>query len=137
MSRPERTLERFGNYWGESTVVNETAIMDDEGNLLPAGQVGEMQHLLVHDLGRPDAPMEHGLVQDYQQHRWPGPVQDRLPFEASSNHLLQLVLHRVRPGGKDRPELRKIVWDAAVTCAFAVSRLAPGCRKTRTIDFPG
>lgn len=44
MSRPERTLERFGNYWGESTVVNETAIMDDEGNLLPPGQVGEIVH---------------------------------------------------------------------------------------------
>jgi long-chain acyl-CoA synthetase len=44
MSRPERTLERFGNYWGESTVINDTAIMDDEGNLLPPGQVGEIVH---------------------------------------------------------------------------------------------
>lgn len=44
MSRPDRTLERFGNYWGESTVVNETAIMDDDGNLLPRGQVGEIVH---------------------------------------------------------------------------------------------
>jgi long-chain acyl-CoA synthetase len=44
MSRPERTLERFGNYWGESTVVNETAIMDDQGNLLPPGEVGEIVH---------------------------------------------------------------------------------------------
>jgi long-chain acyl-CoA synthetase len=44
MSRPERTLERFGNYWGESTVVNETGIMDDLGNLLPPGQIGEIVH---------------------------------------------------------------------------------------------
>jgi len=44
MSRPDRTLQRFGNYWGESTVVNETAIMDDDGNLLPPGQVGEIVH---------------------------------------------------------------------------------------------
>jgi long-chain acyl-CoA synthetase len=44
MSRPDRTLERFGNYWGESTVVNETAVMDDEGRLLPPGEVGEIVH---------------------------------------------------------------------------------------------
>jgi long-chain acyl-CoA synthetase len=44
MSRPERTLQRFGNYWGESTVINETAIMDDEGRLLPPGQIGEIVH---------------------------------------------------------------------------------------------
>ena len=37
-------LERFGNYWGESLIVNETAIMDDNGNLLPRGQVGELVH---------------------------------------------------------------------------------------------
>src|SRR6266403_5999019 len=36
MSRPEVQLNRFGNYWGESLIVNETAIMDDDGNLLPA-----------------------------------------------------------------------------------------------------
>ena len=29
MSQPDRQLERFGNYWGESLIVNETAIMDD------------------------------------------------------------------------------------------------------------
>ena len=44
LSRPDRTLKRFGNYWGESTVVNETAIMDDAGNLLPPGQIGEIVH---------------------------------------------------------------------------------------------
>jgi len=44
MSRPERQLERFGNYWGESLIVNETAIMDDEGRLLPPGQAGELVH---------------------------------------------------------------------------------------------
>jgi long-chain acyl-CoA synthetase len=44
MSQPDRQLERFGNYWGESLIVNETAIMDDEGNLLPRGQIGELVH---------------------------------------------------------------------------------------------
>jgi long-chain acyl-CoA synthetase len=44
MSRPEVQLDRFGNYWGESLIVNETAIMDDNGNLLPRGEVGELVH---------------------------------------------------------------------------------------------
>lgn len=44
MSQPDRQLARFGNYWGESTLVNETAIMDDAGNLLGVGQVGEIVH---------------------------------------------------------------------------------------------
>ena len=44
MSQPDRQLARFGNYWGESMIVNETAIMDDDGNLLPPGQIGELVH---------------------------------------------------------------------------------------------
>src|SRR5260370_7005789 len=44
MSRPEVQLDRFGNYWGESLIVNETAIMDDNGNLLPRGEIGELVH---------------------------------------------------------------------------------------------
>ncbi len=44
MSQPDRPLERFGNYWGESLIVNETAIMDDNGNLLPRGEIGELVH---------------------------------------------------------------------------------------------
>jgi long-chain acyl-CoA synthetase len=44
MSRPEVQLNRFGNYWGESLIVNETAIMDENGNLLSRGQVGELVH---------------------------------------------------------------------------------------------
>lgn len=44
MSQPDRQLKRFGNYWGESLMVNETAIMDDDGNLLPRGQAGELVH---------------------------------------------------------------------------------------------
>ena len=28
MSQPDVQLKRFGNYWGESLIVNETAIMD-------------------------------------------------------------------------------------------------------------
>ena len=37
-------LTRFGNYWGDSLIVNETAIMDENGNLLPRGQPGELVH---------------------------------------------------------------------------------------------
>ncbi|KIZ39473.1 MULTISPECIES: AMP-binding protein [Rhodopseudomonas] len=44
MSQPDRQLERFGNYWGESMIVNETAIMDDDGHLLPPGEIGELVH---------------------------------------------------------------------------------------------
>jgi long-chain acyl-CoA synthetase len=44
MSQPDRQLQRFGNYWGESLIVNETAIMDDHGRLLPRGEVGELVH---------------------------------------------------------------------------------------------
>ena len=44
MSQPDRQLKRFGNYWGESMIVNETAIMDDDGNLLPRNQIGEIVH---------------------------------------------------------------------------------------------
>lgn len=35
---------RDANYWGLSGLACETAIMDDEGRLLPAGEVGEIVH---------------------------------------------------------------------------------------------
>lgn len=34
--------KRFGSYWGVGTLVNEVAVMDDGGELLPPGQVGEI-----------------------------------------------------------------------------------------------
>ncbi len=40
--RPEWQLEKSGNYWGESALTLDTAVMDDNGNLLPANQVGEI-----------------------------------------------------------------------------------------------
>ncbi len=40
--RPEQQLKRFGAYWGVATLVNEMAVMDDDGNLLGAGEVGEI-----------------------------------------------------------------------------------------------
>ncbi|WP_313802399.1 class I adenylate-forming enzyme family protein [Sphingobium sp.] len=40
--RPEEQLRRFGNYWGQGVLGNDVAIMDDLGNLLPAGQIGEI-----------------------------------------------------------------------------------------------
>jgi long-chain acyl-CoA synthetase len=43
-ARPERQLLRFGNYWGEATLINEAAIMDDDGNILPRGEIGELVH---------------------------------------------------------------------------------------------
>lgn len=44
MFKPEEQLRRFGPYWGISAYVNETAIMDDEGNLLDNGAIGEIVH---------------------------------------------------------------------------------------------
>lgn len=44
MFKPEEQLRRFGPYWGSSTFANETAIMDDDGQLLGQGQVGEIVH---------------------------------------------------------------------------------------------
>ena len=44
MSRPDRALARFGNYWGESLLINESAIMDDQGHILPVNTVGELVH---------------------------------------------------------------------------------------------
>jgi len=35
---------RDANYWGLSGLACETAVMDDEGRLLPAGEVGEIVH---------------------------------------------------------------------------------------------
>lgn len=40
--RPEWQLKKTGNYWGEPALCVETAIMDDKGNILPQGEVGEI-----------------------------------------------------------------------------------------------
>lgn len=42
--RPMDNPDRDANYWGISGTVCETAVMDDEGHLLPAGEVGEIVH---------------------------------------------------------------------------------------------
>lgn len=42
--RPEQQLQRFGTYWGTATMVNDLAVMDDEGKLLGHGEVGEIVH---------------------------------------------------------------------------------------------
>ena len=42
--RPEQQLQRFGSYWGESSIIDDTAIMDDDGRLLPPGEIGEIVH---------------------------------------------------------------------------------------------
>jgi long-chain acyl-CoA synthetase len=42
--KPELQLEKIGPYWGDSCIATETAIMDDAGNLLPAGEIGEVVH---------------------------------------------------------------------------------------------
>lgn len=41
---PDQQLQRFGNYWGLPTTVNELAIMDESGHLLAHGEVGEIVH---------------------------------------------------------------------------------------------
>jgi len=42
--RPEEQLRRFGSYWGNSTLINDTALMDDKGNFLGSNEVGEIVH---------------------------------------------------------------------------------------------
>lgn len=42
--KPEYQLSKTGSYWGEPNLINDLAIMDDEGNILPPGQVGEIVH---------------------------------------------------------------------------------------------
>ena len=42
--RPLAHPGRDANYWGQSLVTCETAVMDDEGRLLGPGQVGEIVH---------------------------------------------------------------------------------------------
>ncbi|OEH91832.1 AMP-binding protein [Bacillus solimangrovi] len=42
--KSEEQLRRFGSYWGTSSLINDTAIMDDEGNFLTNNQVGEIVH---------------------------------------------------------------------------------------------
>lgn len=42
--KPEVQLTKIGSYWGSSAILNETAVMDDDGNMLPQGEVGEIVH---------------------------------------------------------------------------------------------
>ncbi len=42
--KPRYQLTKIGPYWGDENVGTETAIMDDAGNLLPPGVVGEIVH---------------------------------------------------------------------------------------------
>ncbi|RCX09693.1 AMP-binding protein [Extensimonas vulgaris] len=42
--RPEEQLRRFGSYWGVSALINDTAVMDDQGNILGPNEVGEIVH---------------------------------------------------------------------------------------------
>ncbi len=40
--RPEWQLKKKGNYWGESALTLDTAVMDEMGNLLGMNQIGEI-----------------------------------------------------------------------------------------------
>lgn len=42
--KPEQQLKRFGSYWGTTAILNDTAVMDDDGNILTKGQLGEIVH---------------------------------------------------------------------------------------------
>ncbi|WP_078428047.1 class I adenylate-forming enzyme family protein [Alkalihalobacterium alkalinitrilicum] len=44
MFKPEYQLSKIGPYWGEASMITDLAIMDDDGNLLPQGQTGEIVH---------------------------------------------------------------------------------------------
>lgn len=60
--KPEWQLKKSGNYWGDPALTVETAIMDEDGAIVPQGQVGEIvrrgpAHLLEY-LKEPDATDE-------------------------------------------------------------------------------
>lgn len=40
--KPQWQLKKEGNYWGESALTVDTAIMDDDGTILPPNEVGEI-----------------------------------------------------------------------------------------------
>lgn len=42
--KPEYQLVKLGPYWGESSLMIDTEIMDEEGNILGKGEVGEIVH---------------------------------------------------------------------------------------------
>ncbi len=42
--RSDQQLKRSGSYWGQATMVNDLAVMDDEGRLLGPGEIGEIVH---------------------------------------------------------------------------------------------
>ncbi|PLR91603.1 class I adenylate-forming enzyme family protein [Bacillus sp. T33-2] len=42
--KPEYQLSKKGPYWGVPSLINDTAVMDVEGNLLGPGMVGEIVH---------------------------------------------------------------------------------------------
>ncbi|MCG8684569.1 MAG: AMP-binding protein, partial [Desulfobacterales bacterium] len=42
MFHASQYLEKQGNYWGKSNLALDTAVMDDQGNLLGPGEVGEI-----------------------------------------------------------------------------------------------
>lgn len=44
MFKPEDQLRKSGPYWGTSSLMNDTKIMDDDGNFLKANTIGEIVH---------------------------------------------------------------------------------------------
>ncbi len=42
--RPEEQLKRIGPYWGAPSILDDTAVMDDNGRLLGEGEIGEIVH---------------------------------------------------------------------------------------------
>ncbi|WP_204318779.1 class I adenylate-forming enzyme family protein [Pseudooceanicola aestuarii] len=44
LSRPDMSLKRFGNVWGESSLLCDLAIMGPDGQILPDGEIGELVH---------------------------------------------------------------------------------------------
>lgn len=150
--QPEWQLEKEGNYWGTGNANTDVAIMDDDGNLLPQGETGEIVY-------RGPNVMEGYLKNDAETERafeygW-FHSGDMGYFD--EDHLLKFVDRKkdmIKSGGEnvstqkveavllDHPEVAEVAivglphdrWGEAVT-AFVVPRSATDTSEAEIIDY--
>lgn len=104
IAQPDRQLARFGNCWGESAPVNETAIVDDTGKLLPRGEAGEIVHrgpnVMLGDYKNPEATAET------RQFGWHHTGDLGLIDEHGEALLLDRKKDMIKAGGENVPSMK-------------------------------